>query len=72
MEALTALVDDPAADGLSRKAAQKALVALGSVLDHAQAKQLGKLRTLVEKLAPETQVATWARVEGRMWVARKL
>jgi len=27
---------------------------------------------MVETFAPEVQVATWARVEGRMWVARKL
>lgn len=72
MEALTALEDDPEADGLSRKAAQKALAALGSVLDHAQAQTLAKLRTLVERHPPEVQVATWARVEGRMWIARKL
>ena len=31
---LPALVDDPEADGLSRKAAQKAIAALGSVLNH--------------------------------------
>ena len=72
MEALTALVDDPDVDGLNRKAAQKALAALGSVLDATQARQLAKLRTMLEKFPPETQVATWARVEGRMWVARKL
>ena len=72
MEALQALVDDAAADGLARKSAQRALVALGSVLNHAQAQQLAKLRTLVEGYPPEVQVATWARLEGRMWVARKL
>jgi hypothetical protein len=42
MEALTALVDDPQADAAACRAAQRALTALGSVLDSRQAKALGK------------------------------
>ena len=42
------------------------------MLDSAQCAAVARVRAVLEAHGAEVAVAAWARVEGRMWVARKL